>query len=241
MLEYLGLDKTSIGMFSSILSAKSLAVVDSILDTAGIISLDGVERLESDDDNDGDEIGEAPEAVDDAQAARGTGSPRTEASSLSASSYLLVTPADGSHSRSKSADHAGRGPFSRSSHRPSLSFGRRPSLSFDRRPSSEFSSVFTNFSTPATSISIGPTPGDRTEHYKKLLVAVVRAAQNLAAVPQCGMAISTLDIPSLLSLSEVDCALQGSDRNDQVCAAGELFVSFSFAFGHRVDLYLLGL
>jgi hypothetical protein len=202
ILEYLGVDRTNIRGFPSIISAKSLAVVDAIIDTAGIISLVGVERPEDEDDD------EASEADDDEQSAPQAtfqGAEPSTPPSTSRAHHLLVTPAAGSHSRSRSAEY----------------FGRSSS------PGS--SSLHSFASTPATSISEGLTPQEQRELYKKLLMAVVDAARNLAAVPQCGLTRSTTTFPSSLSLSDVDFAVRGSERNDQVGAAGELFVSQIFS------------
>ena len=131
--------------------------------------------------------------------------------------HLLVTQPDGSHSRSRSADYFGRNPSSRSS-----------------SPS--------NFaSTPATSILNGTTPGEQIEWYTKLLTVVVDAARNLAAVPQSGLHRSVTEIPAPLTLDQVDLAVRGSDRNAQIGAAGELFVSLIFTCGPSRPLILSGL
>lgn len=214
MLEYLGVQETDVGGFPSIISAKSLAVVDAILDTAGIINLVCVERPEDEDDD------EASEADDDEQSAPQATVQRAEPNtppSTSRAHQLLVTSAAGGHSRSRSADYFGRGDGPRPSSPPSF------------------------VSTPATSISDGLTPQGQRELYRKLLVAVVDAAWNLAAVPQCGLTRSATGFPSSLSLSDVDSAVRGSDRNDQIGAAGELFVSQIFPLNPCVYLYLPGL
>jgi len=197
LLEYLKVEETNIGILSSIISANSLAVVDAIIDRAGIISLVGVERLEDDDD-------ETSEADDDEQSAPQAAFQRAESGTpplTSTAHHLLVIPADRSHSRSRSAD------------------------SFHRSPSSGSSSLPSFVSTSATSISDGPVPQSQSEMYKKLLMAVVDAARNLARVPQCGFPTSATSVVTSLSLGDVNYAVQGSDVNEKIGAAGELFVS----------------
>jgi hypothetical protein len=198
ILEYLGVEGTNIGGFPSIISAKSLAVVDAIMDTAGIISVAGVERPEDSDDDEDSEID-----VEEQSATQATFQ-QSEPSAPPSSSrvhHLLVAPASGSHSGSRSADYLGG------------------------TPSPGSGAVSSFVSTPATSISDGLASQEQTELYRKLLMAVVVAARNLGAVPQCGLTTSSTEFLSSLSFGDVDFAVRGSDRNEQVGAAGELFVS----------------
>lgn len=199
LLEYLGVQVTEVGGFPSIISAKSLAVVDAILDTAGIINLVGVERTEDDDD---DEVSEADDD-DDEEVSEADDDDDEEVSEVDDNDDDEMSEADDDEQSA-------------------------PRVEPDAPPSQRSRSPLSFLPTPATSISGSLAPQGQRELYKKLLVAVVDAAKNLAAVPQCGLTRSTTGFPSSLSPSDVDSAVRGSDRTDQIGAAGELFVSRCF-------------
>jgi hypothetical protein len=198
MLAYLGVDETKLGVFPSLVSANSLAVVDNILDTAGIINLAGAKRPEDDGDH------QASKANDGEQPVLGSTVRGTSATSHRVE-RLLVPSTRRSHSRSRSADYFGRSPSS-GSHSPHSSI-----------------------STPATSIPDSVTPGRQRDLYKMLLLAVVDAARNMAGGLPCGGYKIASPYTPTLSLTDVELAASGSDRNSQIGAAGELFVSHVLA------------
>jgi hypothetical protein len=205
LLKFLAVEETNIGRFPSIILARSLAVVDAILDTAGIISLPSIGRPKDDDDDyaAASEVGdiETPTLVLEVQQA-GASTPL----STSRRSHLLVTPSHATHSQSKLADY----------------FGRSASLGSGSR---------SNFaSTPATSVFEGASPKEQTKRYAKLLTVVVDAARKLGAVPQFNLPRTASEILAPLGIDEVELAVRGSDRNAQIGAAGELFVSLIFNF-----------